>query len=255
MVGLREDAQFQQHAYLRRGTGQVSEIAPPQGRRISTVRDINNGRQVLVTTISDTTGFRDFLWRQGQFSRLNPLPGSQSTTASRINDLGIAVGTAIFSDRSAALLWENGMLMPLARPQGSTFVFGIDVSNDGTVLMNATFPTALAHTGVVLWKEGQLRALRPLSGQTWADASDISNRNVVVGRSFSDSSATGMVATLWRGSNVVNLNTRVLNDDPLKPFVRLQWGLLVSDWGFIVARGVDSRNTDGRISFYLLTPH
>jgi hypothetical protein len=38
-------------------------------------------------------------------------------------------------------------------------------------------------------------------------------------------------------------------------FVHLQWGPHISDWGYIVARGVDSRFTDGRVGVYLLTPH
>ena len=64
-----------------------------------------------------------------------------------------------------------------------------------------------------------------------------------------------MTATIWRAGIPNDLNTRVLSTDPLKPFVHLQWGLLVSDWGYIVARGVDSRYSDGRVGLYLLTPH
>jgi hypothetical protein len=145
--------------------------------------------------------------------------------------------------------------MPLPKPQGASLVHGIDISDDGTVLMDATFPAAPVHTSVVTWKEGQLTVLKSLPGLTWADGADISNHNVIVGRSFNGGAPSAMTATLWRAGRPTDLNTRILSDDPLEPFVHLQWGLHISDWGYIVARGVDSRFTDGRVGIYLLTPH
>jgi len=255
VVGTRRDAQDLAHPFLLRGTGQVIAITAPAGQDLGRASDVNNRRQVLVAINNPGSENQFALWQAGQLSELERLPGSQSTVANRLNDVGVVVGTASFAAGSNAVLWQSDTIMQLPRPNGSTFVDGIDISNDGTVMMSAIFPTAPAHSSVVLWKEGQLTVLRSLSGLPWADAGDISNRNVIVGRSFKDSAASSMTATIWRNGRPSDLNARVLSADPLKPFVHLQWGLLVSDWGYIVARGVDSRSTDDRYGFYLLTPH
>lgn len=255
VAGLWWDAQSNQsHSYLLRSTGQLTEIAA-QGQTILGPRDMNNRRQVLLL-LNGATGFARAVWQQGRpLALLEPLPGSMSTDFRRLNDLGVVVGTATFATRSNAVLWQDGTIMPLPRPKGSSYVDGIDITNDGTVLMNAIFPAAPARSTVVLWKEGTLTALKPYHGLTWADASDIGNNNVIVGRSYNGPSAADMTATIWRAGIPSDLNLRVLSNDPLKPFVHLQWGLLISDWGYIVARGVDSRYTDGRVGLYLLTPH
>jgi hypothetical protein len=253
---IAEDAPLQRRAYILRGTGQLIAIAPPQGRRMAGIGDMNNRRQVLVTTSDQATGLQTTaLWQGGGYSRLEPLPGSSSTAVRRLNDVGVVVGSASSLSDSKAVLWQNGTIMPLPKPQGASSVSGIDISNDGTVLMHATFPAAPVHTSVVLWKEGQLTVLKSLPGLTWAEGSDISNRNVIVGRSFNGAAPSTMTATLWRAGRPTDLNARVLSDDPLKPFVHLQWGRHISDWGYIVASGVDSRFTDGRVGIYLLTPH
>lgn len=255
IAGFFTDAQSQRHSYVLRGTGQLTEITA-QGPNILGPLDMNNRRQVLLMLLDDATGFSQALWQQGTpLATLEPLPGSMSTTAKRLNDVGVVVGTATFSASSNAVLWQNGTIMPLPRPKGSSFVTGIDLSNDGTVLMNAIFPAAPARSTVVLWKDGTLTALKPYHGLTWADASDMGNNRVIVGRSYNGPSAADMTATIWRAGIPNDLNLRVLSSDPLKTFVHLQWGLLVSDWGYIVARGVDSRDTDGRVGLYLLTPH
>jgi len=247
---------LQNRAYILRGTGQLITIVPPQGRVLRTVGDINDRRQALVTTADGAGRLATALWYGGQYSHLDPLPGSTSTSVRRLNDFGVVVGTATSLATDTAVLWQKGTVMPLPKPQGATRVSGIDISDDGTVVMDATFPAAPAHTSVVLWKEGQLTVLKSLPGKPWANSMDISNRNVVVGRSFADPASTsGMTATLWRAGVPTDLNTRVLGADPLKSFVHLQWALHISDWGYIVARGVDARFTDGRVGIYLLTPH
>ena len=60
---------------------------------------------------------------------------------------------------------------------------------------------------------------------------------MAVGQSFTLAPASALVA----------------NDDPLKPFVHLNFASLINDRGQIVADGVDSRN-GASTSQYLLTP-
>jgi len=251
VVGQFRDRDNIAHGYLRLGSGSIVEILPPHDERSVLPRDVNNQQQVLLSTTA-AMGTREYLWQQGQFTLLDRHPTANSTVAERVNDQGVAIGTASFNLGRSAVLWENGMLMELPRPAGSKFASGVDVSNDGVALISAAVQLPSFYEGVFLWQAGQLTELPRLPGMTSAEALDISNGNVVVGSSFNHSRLEG-AAVLWQGG-AIDLNTRILSDDPLKPFVHLRRGLMINDNGFIVADGIDSRDTGDRRGFYLLTP-
>jgi uncharacterized membrane protein len=257
IVGSYEDEQFQTHSVLLRRGNVVVPIEPAAPEAQAFARDLNNRRQVLVAVRPDPFA-RDplyFIWQRGAFVReLEPLPGSQSTTATEINDRGAAVGTATApaSASSTAVIWEHGTIMEITSPTGVVFASGADINNHSTVLGNALLPD---HSQAFIWKDGETRLLPLLPGTTWSDTNAINNRGAIVGRSFTDFTARDMVATIWRRGRPSNLNTQVAADDPARPFVHLQWGLLINDRGQIVAQGRDSRSTNpDEVGFYLLTP-
>ncbi len=248
ILGSYSDQQLGQHNFLLRRE-RVTTIEDPDNRTAGAL-EMNNRSQALFRATNDEAGF---LWQRGRFSPLEPLPGSQSTSASHLNDWGLVLGTAHFADHSVPVIWWGRTVMELDRPVGSQFVSGTSLNDLGSVLVDASFPAPIPHTRAVLWVLGRYFELAPLAGETSSSATDVNNRNVVVGRS-SDLLATHMTATLWDRARAIDLNTRVRSDDPLAPFVHLQWGLLINDRGLIVARGVDSRDTDRRFGFYLLKP-
>ncbi len=255
IIGAYEDAQFQSHSVLlRRGHVVPIEAAAPEARAFAL--DLNNRRQVLVAVRPDpfAANLQYFIWQRGEFGQeLEPLPGSQSTTATKMNNRGAVVGTATASASlsTTVVIWEHGTIMPLAAPSDALFVSGVDINNHGTVLGNANFAD---HTQAFIWRDGETTLLPLLGGTTWSDATAINNRDTVTGRSFNGIAADS-VATIWRRGRPSDLNTQVAADDPAQPFVRLQWGLLINDRGQIVARGRDSRAADPEeLSLYLLTP-
>ena len=234
--------------------GRLTEIAPPAGESLFRVLNLNNLGQALFQTHSDF-GFNNYVWQNGRFARLEPLPDSSLTRAERINDLGTVAGTAFLPDSgtSVAVLWENGTIMPLTSPEGARDVNGIDVNNRGVVLLDALFLDEPVHRSASLWREGVLTELPALPGTNDVELFDLSNRDLVVGRTPTEFGA-GSVATLWAHGRVIDLNTRIARDDPLQPFVHLESAEMINDNGWIVARGVDSRDANGRVLFYLLTP-
>lgn len=234
--------------------GRVTEIAPPTGESIFRVRNLNNRGQALFQTHNDS-GFNNDVWQDGQFTRLELFPDSSLTRAERINDRGTVVGTAFLPEfgTSVAVLWQNGTIMPIASPEGARDVDGIDVNNRGVVLLDALFLDEPAHRSAFLWREGELTELPALPGTSDVQLFDLSNRGLVVGLTPTESGAVS-VATLWEHGRVSDLNTRVASDDPLQPFVHLESAEMINDNGWIVARGVDSRDPQGRVLFYLLTP-
>jgi uncharacterized membrane protein len=234
--------------------GRVIEIAPPTGESLFTVGNLNNLGQALLTTNTDP-GFSDYVWQDGQFTRLEPLPDSSRTRAERINDRGTVVGTASLPETgtSVAVLWQNGTIMPIASPEGARFVDGNDVNNRGVVLLDALFLSEPARRSVFLWREGELTELPLLPGTNDVESFDLSNRGRVVGRTSMEFGVVS-IATLWKRGRVIDLNTRIATDDPLQPFVHLQSANAINDNGWIIAQGVDSRDPQGRVLFYLLTP-
>ena len=242
------------HAFVIQ-RGRVTEIAPPAGESFFDVRNLNNRGQALFRTHIDPFGFNNYVWQDGQFIRLEPLPDSSLTQAARINDRGTVVGTAFLPEfgTSVAVLWQNGTIMPLASPEGARDVNGIDVNNRGVVLLDALFLSAPSHRSAFLWREGELTELPALPGTNDVQLFDLSNRGQVVGLTPTDFGADS-VATLWEHGRVFDLNTRIASDDPLQPFVHLTSAEMINDNGWIVGGGIDSRDPNGRLSFYLLTP-
>jgi uncharacterized membrane protein len=241
------------NAFVIRG-GRVTEIAPPTGESIFRVLNLNNLVQALFQTSSDI-GLNNYVWQDGDFTRLEPLPDSSLTRAERINDRGTVVGTAFLPEfgTSVAVLWQSGTIMSIASPQGARNVDGIDVNNRGVVLLDALFLDEPVHRSAFLWHEGELTELPSLPGTNDVELFDLSNGGLAVGRTPTEFS-TGSIATLWSQGRVIDLNTRIASDDPLQPFVHLESAEMINDNGWIVARGVDSRDPQGRVLFYLLTP-
>ena len=82
---------------------------------------------------------------------------------------------------------------------------------------------------------------------------DINNRGLVVGSSFKNLQVSD-TRTVWGGPRGQDVNTLISRQDPHQPFVSLKVAAHINNRGQIVAQGVDSRQPEGHISWYLLTP-
>jgi hypothetical protein len=102
------------------------------------------------------------------------------------------------------------------------------------------------------WSDGVMTLLPRLTQDEAASSpSGINNWGVIVGGTTISLPQFRRTATLWFGNHVVELDSLVRADDPLKPFVHLQSAEQINDRGDIVVSGVDSR-TNARI-VYLMT--
>jgi uncharacterized membrane protein len=235
----------QWNAFIRRGTNLIPVGA---GQSLLPIH-INNRRQMVV---SAEPGGQHFIWRRGQLTPLDQLPGMGGTPL-RINDQGVVVGTASAAGDSVPVIWRNGEVMALPLPEGASGALGRDINDHGTVLVNAGVSQ---QTVSFLWEDGEYTALPVLQGRSSGVASSLNNSDVAVG-STSGPFGTVTVATAWYGQEVVDLNTMVRANDPLRPHVTLERAILVNDRGEIVAIGQDRRDFDAEtpaVSHYLLTP-
>ena len=79
----------------------------------------------------------------------------------------------------------------------------------------------------------------------------INNWGMIVGSTIILQPQYRSTATLWLGSQVVELDRLVRADDPLKPFVHLESAELINDRGDIVVSGVDSRTPGMRMTYFM----
>jgi uncharacterized membrane protein len=234
------------HGFFWRG-GRFTPIEAAAGELSLRVIHLNNRRQVVVSS-TNAQDVQYFVWRRGQVTRLEPLPGRDSRPE-RINDRGVVAGTASAGGGlSVPVVWQEGTAMALDLPLGTTSASTRDINDHNTVLVDAS---ASQGSVTYLWDDGQYTALPVLPGRARTQSFALNNSGVAVG------TTDRSLATAWYGQQPVDLNTMVRANDPLKPFVVLQIALVVNDRGEIVARGQDSRDFEtgtGAISTYLLTP-
>ena len=170
-----------------------------------------------------------------------------------LNNLGVVLGD---TGGPSAVLWQAGTVMPLPLPEGS-FCAGGSRLNDHNDVAGTGFSEggATAPTGAIAWHEGEATILIPPDPVlNFSSAGDINSRGVIVGMSLNLDGLGVQAATIWDGRCGQDLNTLISRQDPLQPFVRFRDALLINNRGQIVAEGFDSRRTDDRTSWYLLTP-
>ena len=254
VVGQFDDAQSRQTAFIWRH-GEISRIQVGPGRFASSAADINKRREVLLIAFTRQGVAEWFVWRarDGRLTRLELLPGLENFMAPlRLNDRGAAVGTAP-GGRIGVLpfLWEDGTLMQIQLPQGARGGDAVSINDRGVITGFAVLP---GHTAGYRWRDGRATELPSTPILEDSQPLDINNHDVVVGFSF-NLDEERIVATRWpRRGGPVDLNTRIADDDPLKPFLYLASADLINDRGQIVASGYDSRNDPFATSHYLLTP-
>ena len=100
-----------------------------------------------------------------------------------------------------------------------------------------------------LWDGTTMLDLGTLGGAE-SDGVAINAAGQVTG--FSLTTDGGVHAFLWDGTTLRDLNALINPADPLRPFVTLEFGVDINDFGHILVNGVDSR-TRARHA-YLLSP-
>ena len=231
--------------------GQIRDL-DVEGIPLDNTLDINNRGQIVGVSISPENVERPFLWQAGTTTflqtELASCPGNLGGSPRAINNNGVIVGAI----NSRAVRWQadGGAITPLEPPFALQMGEAVDVNDRGQVIgfyFNGGPLTATA----LLWQADQVSVLLPLDDAqaTGAFAASINNLGQIVGHT---NFGTRQIATLWRGSAILDLNALISDDDPARGFVTLDFATEITDSGLIVASGTDSRQ--GTEAYYLLTP-
>jgi len=210
--------------------------------------DINNRGQIIVDSYGGTE-FGSFLIDGDRVQHLDGLPdGNGSMQALALNSRGAVAGSAQSSEGVRAVLWRDGAIQNLGVPPGGD-VSAAYALNDRLEVVGISNISGISHA--FHWRNGKMKLLRDLPQYTSSSAQAINNWGAIVGSATTLTPVYRNTATLWLAGHVVELESLVRADDPLKPYVHLETASQINDRGDIVAMGVDSRRPNERIHYFL----
>ena len=205
VVGWARLPDATRHAFLYRG-GAMEDLGT-LGGSYSMAFGINAaGLVVGASAVNDTRTEVPFVWTDALGMQPLPLPVGIGGQALAINDAGEIAGYLTDSRGSLRAFRSDGHVVePLAElDMPGSKAYGI--SENGTAVGYAMAGEGAPHFHGVLWRGGTIQDLGALPGGH-SVAYDVNDAGAAVG--FSYTAASVMVATLFDGGTIVDLNTVV----------------------------------------------
>lgn len=220
------------------------DLGLPPGAREAQGAGINDRGDVVGNLTDAATGrIEAFVHRDGQFSRLQSLPGQYATYAWDINNRGDIVGT---SNGGVPVLWKAGSTTPtvLPVPEGRYPRSVARINDSGDIVGTATgvYPV---FNSAVLWRNGAFIDLGVLPTGTEAYAYDINNAGVIVGTSTTGS-PYGWFAVTWTVAQATGADLAIsMTDapDPVRRGSTLTYTLVLRNDGPASSDGVKVTDT------------
>lgn len=248
VVGQASDENGTMRAFVWH-RGYIESVALPESHWASAT-DINVRGQIIGTDVAEQRPF--VASSHGAVTYLPNLPGTDFSYVNAINARGQIIGSgeivATASDRP--VLWQDGTPIDLGAADPGGNFSAIDINDRGQIVGVGSFRGS---GGVLLWQAGKFTMLPQLYPQEGANSRPyaLNERTQVVGTTQALSTHRD-VATLWSDGRAIDLNQRIRSDDPLQPYVNLEYAIRINNRGQIVAFGIDSRVFT--TIYYLLTP-
>jgi uncharacterized repeat protein (TIGR01451 family) len=208
------------------------DLGLPPGARESQGAGINDRGDVVGNLTDASTGrIEAFVHRDGQYTRLQSLPGNYASYAWDINNHGDIVGT---SNGGVPVIWKRGSTVPtvLPVPPGRYPRSVARINDDGDIIGTTTGIYPIANEAV-MWRNGEFIALGVLPTGSESYAYDINNAGVVVGTSTTGS-PYGWHAVTWQVHSAADADLSLaLSDapDPVRKGETLTYTIIVTNAG------------------------
>ena len=236
------------------------------GGNSTTPRALNNGGQVVGTSVAADGQAHPFVWEAGTMRELPLLPGTRpgfpfpeiGGDAQAISDSGLIAGLSYNRYDARMVLWDASGVHDLAAPTSngepiSRSARAIRVTDDGDILATVVLHNGAPPTSYpVVWQGGVSQRLPPL--QSWDDrygAAAMNRRGQVVGtaqNAYSYQDDPYRHPVLWNGEAIQDLGvfgrTGDLDYCSPHPFGYCSDGRATSinDRGDVVGTSTDSNN-------------
>lgn len=220
------------HAVTWRNGAIYRDLGLPPGAREAQGAGINDRGDVVGNLTDASTGrIEAFVHRDGQYTRLQSLPGTYATYAWDINNRGDIVGT---SNGGVPVIWKSGSTAPTVLPvppgRYPRSVSRINDTGDIVGTVTGVYPIS---TEAVIWRNGEFIGLGVLPTGTESYAYDINNAGVVVGTSTTGS-PYGWHAVTWQVQAAAGADLSIaLSDapDPVRKGKTLTYTVVVTNAG------------------------
>lgn len=195
--------------------------------------------------------FYAYVWRSGCMANLGELPEATWSCSSEINDAGQVVGVSILTGSvfPCAFLASAVMGMHPLGTLGGPESYAVDLNDAGQVVGRSTTGRTVDNWWAFhafLWQAGVMLDLGTLPGEEYSAAVAINTAGDIVGWSQPDFFGSQSRAVLWRGSEVIDLNTTI---PPGSAWVLLSTAG-INTAGQIIGTGL----LNGQSRSFLLTP-
>ena len=241
VVGYSLTGNGRNHAFLWQN-GAMQDLGTFPGGSVSLATGINNAGQVVGHSDNAAYKLHAFVWN-GSMGDLGTLGGDHSYGYG-INDNGQAVGAshlAAYPDLTThAFRWSGGMQDLGTLGWAHSLAYGI---NDNGDVVGRLVNQNMDGWHAFVSQGGGMQDL----GGTYATALDINNKGLIVGEDGSQPNQNAMLAMLWEGGQMKNLNSLI---DPGSGWV-LQSASAINERGQIVGKG----SFNGQMRAFLLKPN
>ena len=173
----------------RADTGLVT-LPRPAGVSSAQAADISESGVIVGTYLVSGVGFRGFVYENGEYTELPPLPGGAWSGANAISDAGEVVGFRSIGSKGdpvnpfSAFIWSASEgFVDLGVVEGPNSA-AVDISSDG-VVVGWTGGSLLNSLGFV-WDSGNVITLPPIPDGSTSSAAGIDAVRQVCGSGFMD---------------------------------------------------------------------
>jgi hypothetical protein len=187
------------------------------------------------------SGGQDFIYRDGNVSSLESLPGATSKTLRDVNNKGQVVG---YSD-AGAFFWEGGEVTEIKPVEGFN-ISQVNAVNDSGYVVGYLHETSSGAWRAFVWRDSIMDLLSLPPGVLNIFASGINNNGEIVGDFFKNDGSYIHYGMVYRNGVASDLNELI----PDASRCMVNYANKINNSGSIVATGI----INGETHAMLLTP-
>jgi probable HAF family extracellular repeat protein len=235
VVGYSSNASGNNRATLW-SDGSTTDLGTLPNGANSYATSINNAGRIAGNSDASNGQTYAVFWNGTTINNLGTFPNSRfGSSATGINNSGQVAGySGTASDYTQAAVWTDQLISGLE----GDYSWAYSINDSGQVAISRS---NLTSRSVAIWNGSTVTSLNTLGGRNFSYVTAINNeghvvgysQKTVVGPSFRDDN----VATLWDGSNVIDLNSLLTATDAA------QWLLYkandINDQGVIVGEAIN----------------
>jgi probable HAF family extracellular repeat protein len=152
------------------------------GQQTSTALGINDGNQVVGMFYDTVKAGHGFVWQNGSYTQVDGAGGGQDTGLTRINALGIAIGSYLSGSGSVSFTYAVATAQQLILPKNHGYTLSASAIDDaGEIVGSASGPKGSAQMGFMSNVAGKQVTFLTVPGSYATLPAGINDSGVIAG--------------------------------------------------------------------------